>query len=772
MLSSGRICGSLLSGALVLAPAVAAQAGGTAAASSAAEAPADSGWPRVFTQGDRKVVLYQPQIDDWPGFSQVDLRMAVAVTPDAAKPPVYGVVQVHATTQVDHDTRTVLVTAPQRTVRFPNLPADQAAALEDMLKQAVPPQASMTVSLDRGLAYMKPDTAGPAAGAAKLNLDPPAIFYSEQPAILLGFQGRPRFKPIQDAPLLAAINANWDVFLDPATGTYYLLDTAHGTSWLQTRDPVAGPWAPAGPLPDAFTDLPAGESWAHVRSALPAPGAAPPIGQAVKVFASTAPAELIVLDGEPELEPISGTQLMAVANTDSVLFKHLGDGTWYYLVAGRWFSAAATSGPWTAATARLPADFAQIPADDPRAAVLDSVPGTTEASDAVLLAEVPHTATVDPKALTLDVTWAGAPTFAPIPPTTIQYGVNTPMSVLQVAGSFLCCHQGVWFTAPAATGPWSVATSVPDVVYTIPPTSPMYPVTFVRVYGTTPDAITVGYTSGYDGEYVSQAGTLMFGLGVIAGEEQEDEDDDDWDAYYHYGPAWYSYGCGAVYAGYAYGCWYRGGAAYGPYAGAARATAWNPVTGAWASAGYVRRPAGSAAYRAGYNPATDTAAARVGGTDAYGAWSRGVATRGDAWVAGGQKSTAAGSAAWVQTSAGGAAVGVQTARGTAYAGKTAEGDVYAGRDGNVYKRGDDGSWQQHDGSGWVTPHADAGAAATPADKAAPARGAERTASASTGGLQQASKSDLDQAASSRQLGNTRSMQFQSRGSFSGFRGRR
>ena len=61
---------------------------------------------------------------------------------------------------------------------------------------------------------------------------------------------------------------------------------------------------------------------------------------------------------------------------------------------------------------------------------------------------------------------------------------------------------GVWFTASRITGPWVIATSVPAVVYTIPPSSPLYYVTYVRIYETTPQVVYVGYTPGYLGTVV------------------------------------------------------------------------------------------------------------------------------------------------------------------------------------------------------------------------------------------------------------------------------
>src|SRR5204863_2025823 len=109
---------------------------------------------------------------------------------------------------------------------------------------------------------------------------------------------------------------------------------------------------------------------------------------------------------------VAGTNLLWVSNTDSDVFRAGKTGTIYYLVSGRWFSAPEFTGPWTFATPNLPEDFKRIPVDHPRSRVLAAVPGTTQALEAVLLAQVPQTARVNRKEATPpDVVYQGDPTF-------------------------------------------------------------------------------------------------------------------------------------------------------------------------------------------------------------------------------------------------------------------------------------------------------------------------------------------------------------------------
>src|SRR6185295_12881295 len=117
--------------------------------------------------------------------------------------------------------------------------------------------------------------------------------------------------------------------------------------------------------------------------------------QAPKVFVSTKPAELILLRGEPNYLAVQGAKdLLWVSNTESDVFKTGLKGSVYFLVAGRWFSAPDFTGPWTFATPTLPPQFKQIPLEHQRSRVLASVPGTPQAAEAILLAQIPQTARV------------------------------------------------------------------------------------------------------------------------------------------------------------------------------------------------------------------------------------------------------------------------------------------------------------------------------------------------------------------------------------------
>jgi hypothetical protein len=288
------------------------------------------------------------------------------------------------------------------------------------------------------------------------------------------------------------------------------------------------------------------------------------------------------------------------------------------------------------------------------------------------------------------VAYDGAPQFAPIDGTALAYAVNTGSDVIRVGDAYYLCRNGVWFTAAAATGPWSVATSVPDAIYAIPPSAPLYNVTYVRLYQATDDQVVYGYTDGYLGEYVSD-GVVTWGTGYV------------YPPYLGVGavpvyyPRAYTYGADAFYDPRT-GTFHRAGYGYGPYGGIAAGAAYDPATGAYARGAAVYGPAQSAAAGEAYNPRTGVGAAGVSRSNPYASWQQGV-VYGPARAARGEEvSGERGSVARVQTADGGEAVAVDDGRREAEMVRAPGGEWYAGSDGNVYARGDQG-WQRPPGLG-------------------------------------------------------------------------
>ena len=634
-----------------------------AAAPAAAAAP-DGGWPRSYTTASgAALVIYQPQVSSWVNQKQIEGYAAVSYTAKGAKPAL-GTLKLESSTSVAADQRLVSFTEFKiAESNFPTVPRDQVKTIVSEITTAVPLE-ERVIALDRVLANIDTSAIIP-KNVEGVKADPPPIFFSKTPAVLVNIDGDPIWNPIPQNDLVSAVNTNWDLFQHSPTKTFYLRNE---TVWLKATD-LKGPWTPAGKLPESFAKLPNDENWKDVKSSLP--GRTINANQVPQVFVSQVPAELILLRGEPTYLAVQGaTPLVWVSNTDSDVFRMGATGPVYFLVAGRWFSSRDFTGPWTFVTPNLPAVFKQIPLEHERSRVLASVPGTREAAEAVVLAQIPQTAHVSKKLAAPEVVYNGAPEFQPIEMTTVQRAINTDKDIIKVGDLYYMCFQGVWFMSKSPTGPWQVTGEVPKQIYEIPVSSPAHSVTYVTVEDDDDDEILFATALAATGVMVAW-GCAVWGTGYY------------YPPYYYggiYYPFYPTYGFGASYNPWT-GAYTRGAVAYGPYGGAGVAQRYNPRTGTYSRGAVVHGPYGSRGAASAYNPRTGTGAATRQGSNVYGSWGTTGVRRGDDWAA---------------TSRYTSNITGNTTRVT----RTSDGDVYAGRDGNVYRKDGDGGLQKYDNGSW------------------------------------------------------------------------
>src|SRR5881227_2861572 len=652
----------------------------------------DPGWPREKYSNGNRLIIYQPQVDDWKNFQELTWRMAVSLTPKSGK-EVVGVVEMKGNTDVDNVSKVVVITNPQITgTYFPSLDQATKEKMEQLFKGFVPP--TISISLHRLIASV-PKQEAPTG--VQLNNDPPKIFVGYRPSILLSVDGEPALSEVPKTNLKFVVNTQWPLFFDSENSSYYV---PVGQQWLTTNS-LNGQWSPTKKLPRDMSKVPQDKEWSALKKIIPPPAKSGGVTPAV--FYSDKPAEIILFDGQPVYTKVPDTQLTYATNTNSVVFVYTPTQQFYYLTAGRWFSANDLEGPWTYATPDLPPDFAKIPPSSPASAILASVPGTDEAKDAVLLAQVPTTMTVKPAEAQakVKVAYGGDPKFEPIKGTSMAYATNTQDKVIKVGDVYYLCLQGVWFMSPNPQGPWTTASSVPKEIYTIPPSSPVYNVTYVTQTANPDGTIQSSYTAGYLGAFVLGAAT-----GAIIANNS---------GYYYppyvYRPAYgyaryypYATPYGGAYYGTAHynsatGAYGWSQTAYGPYGSATRGAAYNPYTGTAARGATVSTPYGSRSAAQAYNPYTGTYAQTRQGSSPNAQWGSSYVSRGNQSATMGHYSTANGTVAGASTSQGGKAAASSTKWGNSAAAKTASGNMYAGHDGNVYKNTGNG-WQKYDNGSW------------------------------------------------------------------------
>jgi hypothetical protein len=691
--------------------------------------PGGDPWPRTIPAVGATILVYQPQLHDWTG-TNLDAYAAVSIKAATSESVNYGVIWFTARTEVDKVNRVVTLDNFKLTKQsFPTLLNNGAAYTKAFSGDSTWRESMPLDELESSLAITQVESK---QKKYELQNKPPRIIFSTRPAVLALIDGPPVLRPAGEK-LQKVLNTRSLILFDPDKYMYYL---ALMDGWMEAGD-INGAWAPASHDPKKDLD--------KVKTQLLEAGQNQVLGnpsqslkQAVKdhevpaVYVSTGPADLVMTQGPIQFTPILGTNLFYVPNTGCDIFLESTNRTYYILLAGRWFaSPSLEQGNWAYVPGTsLPADFSKIPETSPKADVLVSVPGTPQAKEALIANQIPQTATISRSAAKLTVNYEGSPNFQPVPDTPLQYAVNTPTAVIYDPGkSYYAVNDAVWFTAPAPTGPWTVASSVPPVIYTIPPSSPIHYVTYVQVFGYTPNVVYVGYTPGYYGTVVSADGVVVYGTG--------------WMYSPYIGttmwiPAPYTYGVGAGFAWSTTAGWALGfgvgmaiGAECGPWWGPVGGWGWGYAAPAWGWGGYGGAAAanvyghwGNTAYagtraawanpytgnigRAGggtyYNPVTGASGGveHAANYNAYtGNYARGTAGAGynaqTGIVHGGVAGTA-GNAYTGQSVSGarGFAYNTNTGNGVAHAGNS----VYADHDGNVYGFNQAAGWQQHNGNGW------------------------------------------------------------------------
>jgi hypothetical protein len=647
----------------------------------------DLGWPRDYqTASGLQFTIYQPQIADWPNQKRMSAYAAVSVQQPGQQKPALGTVKIEANTKVSLDAR--LVNFSDMTLvepSFPTLAKEKVREVTDEILKGVPAE-DRIISLDRVLEQVDKSLIVP-KNVEGIKADPPVIFFSKTPAIIVNIDGDPLWSPIKENDLKFAVNTNWDLFQHTPTNTHYLL---YNGSWLTAAD-LQGTWAPAGKLPESFAKLPNDDNWKETKAAVP--GKKLDAKKAPRVFVSTAPAELILLTGEPSYVLVSGTNLLWVSNSESDLFRMGKTGPVYFLVSGRWFSAPDFKGPWAFATPTLPEDFKKIPLEHARSRVLASVPGTAQAAEAVLLAQIPQTARVQKSLKAPEVAYDGDPKFEPIEKTSVSRAVNTDKDIIKVGDMYYMCFQGVWFMGKSPTGPWEVTGSVPGQIYEIPVSSPSHSVTYVTVEDDDDDAVVFATALAFTGVMIAW-GCCVWGSGWYYPPHYG------WyGGYPHYYGHYPTYGFHASYNPWT-GTYGRGVSAYGPYGGAGVGARYNPRTGTYARGAAAYGPYGARGAAQAYNPRTGGYGQTRQGSNVYGSWGSTQVARGDDWASTSRvTNNRTGTTTRVsQGSGGGESVRRTGQGGTTTVGRTGSGDVYAGHDGNVYKKSGD-SWQKSDGGG-------------------------------------------------------------------------
>lgn len=469
---------------------------------------------QTFTdEQNEKITLYPGQVEMWSGNS-IRQKAVVSVEKTGTPQPVYGLVWITAKTQVYPNTKRVSFNQVRFTMaQFPSEPALSNTVLKtlrDHQSDVLKPVALESLRSNFAIEKAENETKH-----IPLRNGPPKIVARRSPTLLVLVDGAPVLRDAGVAYLMRVINTRALILYDSERGRYYFY---MGDRWMDALS-LQGPWIETdqpSPRLEEAKQIAVSQKQVDLLNEPDSP-LMKNLAQhnTPEVYVSTEPTEILETVGTPELKSISGTRLLYVTNTEQNIFLDQTDQNYYVLLSGRWYRSRSLEGPWKYVAAdRIPKEFSKIPETHPKGSVLASIPGTQQAGEAKISNELPQTARVDRQQATLVVQYDGEPQFKPIEQTSLQYAENSKTAVIKInSNSYYALQSGVWFQAESPNGPWAVATHVPAEIYTIPPNSPVYYVTYVRIYDSTPTNVYVGYTPGYLGTYCCSDGVVVYGTG-------------------------------------------------------------------------------------------------------------------------------------------------------------------------------------------------------------------------------------------------------------------
>jgi len=677
-------------------------------------------WPKEYSAETGSIILYQPQVEQFDG-NELEARAAVAVKLHSQNDvPVFGAVWLIARIDTDRNSRTVTVRDIKISdVRFADATDERKEMLAEFLEKEIQGSA-YTMALDQLLTALEVDV----EDIEGFKHDAPVIVLSTEAAVLVLIDGDPSFQEIDGSTLERVVNTPYLIVKDETR--FYL--SGGGDLWYGSSSAL-GPWTVTGNVPAQIAQLAEPEQDESADTE----------GEPPRIIVATEPTELIVSAADPTWSPIESMGLLYMDNTDSNVFLELSTQKYYVLLSGRWYRGTAIDEEWEHVPSdQLPEVFSKIEEDSINGSVLSQIAGTQQARDAVLDHSIPQTAAISRNDSSVSVSYDGEPEFDDIENIQVQYAVNTPSSVFRVGNLYFACVEGVWYQSSSATGPWAVSTSVPDIIYDIPPSNPHYNVTYVRVYDVTPEVVYVGYTPGYVNSYYYH-GTVIYGTG--------------W--YYRpwYGPYYYprpsTWGFHVQYnpwTGWNFGVSWRNG----------------PFTFHFGTAGYGGW-FGVGGYRPYYRPYVG-----IGYRKTNINIDRNInINTGDVNIGGGRPRDRENLYSRPENRSRNIVRPQVVDQQRSRIVRNGQNNVYADRDGDVYRRNSDGKWQQRDSGEWKqATNLDSGALS---NRTLSSTGANRSRTLTTtdnrapSGNYSATRPSLERSHNARQRGSQRSQQFQRQG---------
>ncbi len=462
-------------------------------------------WPKQIELDGFTLTFYQPDPERYED-NILDARAAFSLF-DGEHLPIFGALWFNCKVLTNAESNEVHFTDIQVVnANFPNAKAENIEGLQKLIIEASEEwhfnsnlrrfyEAIQTIDINNEY-------------SENLKNNPPKIYYSKVPAVLLFIDGEPIMANLNGSELYQyVVNSPHFIIKSASDQQYYFKG---GNVWYISNDPTVG-WKTIQTPPTYISQLVTNAGKLTTETNKEENFSIPP-----KLIVTQQPAELIQTKGEPEIKSLH-ENLFTISNSDDeILFDSYTD-YYYILISGRWYKTKRLErGSWLfVSPEKLPEVFSKIPPSSPVAHIRLSVPGTPESISAALDNAIPQTAIIDREKAIMDVEYDGEPQFVAIEGTELSYAVNTSGSIIKDNKSnYFAVDEAVWFKAESPKGPWKVSDHFPEGVQKIPPSCPVFNIKFVAIYDYTDEIVYVGYSAGYIGAFLYH-GTVYHGTGYL-----------------------------------------------------------------------------------------------------------------------------------------------------------------------------------------------------------------------------------------------------------------
>ncbi len=201
-----------------------------------------------------------------------------------------------------------------------------------------------------------------AASWKKPKYDPPRVIASDQPAELIVTTGEPKLLDV--AGDLKAVGNTVSKLFRHQQHWYYLVSGR----WFRTEDLANGSWTHAETLPEDFLDIPPDGPYGEVVASVPGTAEAKAavieaqLPRYATIEANATPGGQVSYSGEPQFEAIGDTAVTRAVNTASDVLS--SSDQYYWCSDGMWFVSDDPNGPWVPAR-NIPDEIYTIPPSSP-----------------------------------------------------------------------------------------------------------------------------------------------------------------------------------------------------------------------------------------------------------------------------------------------------------------------------------------------------------------------------------------------------------------------